>query len=384
MRSQVIIGSVAVLLMAVLVTWNATYLTDDETGDSLSLLSGDEPVARNEPNASEKMQSSPSSSDADDSVNSLTSMVETAAVVVTSDRQNLGRLSIESDADDFVVELTNRSDLPAKVIRTETSCGCTQLGNLNVNPIPPHGSAQIVGKVRMNSAGEQNAFVRIFVEGQRFVPTVQLTWEPLLGVRVAPRSVFFDQILVGETAKREVVVSTTANEDLEKLIESIETKPSEWVSHSMTVNDKKATIAISVRSSDSSGRYQGGLVIRLKGRREPMRVPLEWSVVESLRLEPKSVFKGSVEPESEIRSTFLVRGARELRIGDGAATSEHDVKVSQKTINNGIVCEVICRSPRQPGPFNIRLPMRIIDLDEIPQERTFAVTGIVTSPDERP
>ncbi|MBL8818779.1 MAG: DUF1573 domain-containing protein [Planctomyces sp.] len=303
---------------------------------------------------------------------------DSVPLIVASEKQDLGRIRVGVDSDEFAIEILNQSDSEVKIIRTEASCGCMQLGALSINPIPPNSTAEFRGRLRLNNVGQQRAFVRIFAEGQTFVPTVELTWEPLLGIDVSPKRLFVDRIRVGTTVEREVRIFSTAEGDAGDLIESIEVKPQEWVDHRVTERDGTATIVVLIRASDSAERRHGTLKIKLSGYTDAVRIPLEWNVVDSLSLEPRSVYKGNVKPESDITTTFVIRGARSVTLENKDVIKTHRIEMSSSPVADGVLCSLRCLSPSDAGLFSLDIPLSIIDSDELQQERRFTMAGVVT------
>jgi hypothetical protein len=301
---------------------------------------------------------------------------EAAAVIAPIPMLDLGRIAADSGSDEFTIELLNRSDSPVKIVRTETSCGCTRIGDVSRNPIPPGETAELKGKVQLHGAGLQRASIKIFAEGQSHVPTVDLMWEAVVGVSLSATNVFVEKIPVGRMAERSIVVTATEGESIAEMIENIEVNPGEFISHTLATEGRNATISLSIRGAEIANRYQGALAISLVNRAQPIRIPIEWSVEEPVWLEPAAVFRGTLTTGTTINCSFVVRGVAKVITPSDDETSRFNVTTSLREIANGFICEVSCRVPDSPGVFNITIPLTLADAEGVQHQRSFRISGL--------
>ncbi len=281
---------------------------------------------------------------------------------------NLGQLHQTQGKQSVEIVLRNSSDKPGKLRSIQTSCGCMVAG-INSADIQPRSDLKIPFQIDPKDVGEHATQINFFAD-HGTVLSARVRWSTVSGLEVHPRELHFGGVLVGSEVTNTLSVKVS-DENAENCVTATCT-PGEHLRVSAVVD---GTAIVTVLPSATIGIRQGVVVFRNSATSEVARIPVNWSVVPCVSVEPPSILlnSGSVSRDFVIR--FRSGVIQDVEIGNSISTY-FDAVIEQPVdkLNEGTVrCRIKITKKSNPGRFAGEVPLRVITASEEVHMAKFAI-----------
>ncbi len=209
---------------------------------------------------------------------------------------------------DHTFVLHNEGDALLRIENIRSSCGCT-VGHVSTHEIEPGGTAEITATYNLRGRqGRQRSNLTIETNDPR-MPRTRLTMmgEAVRHMQVVPQRLFFDQVVMGQSATREVEIQGLPGQDFE-ITDTAFSSDVFSLEGIQELAPHHYRLAVKVRPASQAGTRQDVLRVSTSHERFPVvHVPVHVNVVGALTVAPTTITLMGKNP-SPVTRYVVVRG----------------------------------------------------------------------------
>lgn len=290
---------------------------------------------------------------------------------------DLGEVHIRSDRYNAEFLVTNNSLQTIRLSEISATCGCTVAIPENES-LSPGASTTLAATVGIHDLGHRSTQIRVTATPGNHSHSVTIRWEGRTTLGIAPRTLALGSVFINRTARTTVRLTSPDHTPIGDWVESISAYPESEVSCERIDSDNESVVTVQVLPRVVNAQNRATLRIQCRPPLGRVDLPIEWSAVEAISLQPPGVYRASLRAGEPWRVQFIVR-SRDFEIVSVSTADEERTTVLEHTAlqPHRSSCLLTGMVPEVTGPWAAVIPISVTLDDGTISVLPFEFTGLV-------
>lgn len=291
---------------------------------------------------------------------------------------DLGDVHIRSEKYTAKFEVKNLSPGPVELSEISTTCGCT-VAQPDTTKLASGQSTKLTATVGIHDLGLHRTLIRIGASPGNCASEVAIKWNGKTPLGIEPRSLALGTLFLGTPTSSVVKVTSPDGKPIREWVESISGFPEPDISCVSVDEGIQSTVTVVVCPSALESRGRGTVRIQCRPPLGRIDLPIEWTAVESIDLQPNGAFRSSLQAGDSWTAKCVVRSQdmdiQDVRLAD--ADAGFDLEQFHLDARKRL-CTISGHVPEEVrGPWSITVMLDVTCNDGVIRSLPFEFTGLV-------